>query len=107
MDAAALTLLGLESTLHFSFLLLKSRYGLFAQGFAHTLGQPCRVRLYAIYPHFVKGGLGRIFRSRVKELELQRVIHYILYYLLLKIASVVENFYFSLLRGKIFNNSGI
>ena len=52
MDAAALTLLGLESTLHFSFLLLKSRYGLFAQGFAHTLGQPCRVRLYAVsYTH--------------------------------------------------------
>jgi len=40
-------------------------------------------------------------------LELQRVIHYILYYLLLKIASVVENFYFSLLRVKIFNNSGV
>lgn len=61
MDAAALTLLGLESTLHFSFLLLKSRYGLFAQGFAHTLGQPCRVRLYAIYPHFVKGVWAEFF----------------------------------------------
>ena len=36
MHAAALTLLGLESTLHFSFLLLNSRYGRLVQGFAHT-----------------------------------------------------------------------
>lgn len=62
---------------------------------------------YTRFTPTLSRGLGRIFRSRVKELELQRVIHYILYYLLLKIASVVENFYFSLLRGKIFNNSGI
>src|SRR5699024_4931304 len=32
MHAAALTLLGLESTLHFSFLLLNSRYGRFVSG---------------------------------------------------------------------------
>lgn len=67
VDAAALTLLGLESTLHFSFLLLKSRYGLFAQGFAHTLGQPCRVRLYAIYPHFVKGVWAEFFAPASKN----------------------------------------
>ena len=67
MHAAALTLLGLESTLHFSFLLLKSRYGLFAQGFAHTLGQPCRVRLYAIYPHFVKGVWAEFFAPASKN----------------------------------------
>ena len=107
MDAAALTLLGLESTLHFSFLLLKSRYGLFAQGFAHTLGQPCRVRLYAISTPFVKRFFAEFFVCASNNLPLQTVIHYILYYLLLKIASVVENFYFSLLRGKIFNNSGV
>ena len=107
VDAAALTLLGLESTLHFSFLLLKSRYGLFAQGFAHTLGQPCRVRLYAISTPFVKRFFAEFFVCASNNLLLQTVIHYILYYLLLKIASVVENFYFSLLRVKIFNNSGV
>lgn len=67
VDAAALTLLGLESTLHFSFLLLKSRYGLFAQGFAHTLGQPCRVRLYAINHLFVKRFWAEFFAPASKN----------------------------------------
>lgn len=67
VDAAALTLLGLESTLHFSFLLLKSRYGLFAQGFAHTLGQPCRVRLYAINHPFVKRFWAEFFAPASKN----------------------------------------
>ena len=52
VDAAALTLLGLESTLHFSFLLLKFPvWG--DSGFCPTLGQPCRLRLYAMYIGFV------------------------------------------------------
>ena len=73
VDAAALTLLGLESTLHFSFLLLKSRYGLFAQGFAHTLGQPCRVRLYAIRPPFVKGFLLEFFAPASKNCRYRKL----------------------------------
>ena len=94
VDAAALTLLGLESTLHFSFLLLKSRYGLFAQGFAHTLGQPCRVRLYAISTPFVKSFFAEFFVCASNNLSLQTVIHYILYYLQLKNTLLVENFSF-------------
>ena len=63
-------------------------------------------QLVAALPRFIPEAVV-VVGVAVKELELQRVIHYILYYLLLKIASVVENFYFSLLRGKIFNNSGV
>lgn len=105
VDAAALTLLGLESTLHFSFLLLKSRYGLFAQGFAHTLGQPCRVRLYAISTPFVKRFFAEFFVCASNNLSLQTVIHYILYYSLLKNAVLVENFQECPFCGKIFNIS--
>lgn len=105
MHAAALTLLGLESTLHFSFLLLKSRYGLFAQGFAHTLGQPCRVRLYAISTPFVKRFFAEFFVCASNNLSLQTVIHYILYYSLLKNTLSVENFPEYPFCGKIFNIS--
>ena len=41
--------------------------GCFAQGFAHTLGQPCRVRLYAIRPPFVKGFLLEFFAPASKN----------------------------------------
>ena len=105
MNFLALTLLGLESTLHFSFLLLKSRYGLFAQGFAHTLGQPCRVRLYAISTPFVKRFFAEFFVCASNNLSLQTVIHYILYYSLLKNTLSVENFPEYPFCGKIFNIS--
>ena len=105
VNTAALTLLRLESTLHFSFLLLKSRYGLFAQGFAHTLGQPCRVRLYAISTPFVKRFFAEFFVCASNNLLLQTVIHYILYYSLLKNTLSVENFQEYPFCGKIFNIS--
>ena len=50
----------------------------------------------------LQGGAGSVSYTHLDVYKRQ-----ILYYLLLKNASVVENFYFSLLRVKIFNNSGI